>query len=147
MDNTVAASITKYFVKGRLDEDVMDKVTWEWIRRIGCVASDSQAPIRTLSGGNAQKMVIAKWMNIEPSILILNGPTVGVDIGSKCDIHAILHQFAESGVGVIIITDDLSELYYNCNKILVMESGRSSGVIETKTLTEDALAKLLYGIS
>jgi simple sugar transport system ATP-binding protein len=141
MDNTVAASITKYFVKGRLDEDVMDKVTWECIRRIGCVASDSQAPIRTLSGGNAQKMVIAKWMNIEPSILILNGPTVGVDIGSKCDIHAILHQFAESGVGV------MSELYYNCNKILVMESGRSSGVIETKTLTEDALAKLLYGIS
>ncbi len=147
MDNTVAASIEKYFVKGRLDEAKMDEVTWEWIRRIGCVASDSKAPIRTLSGGNAQKMVIAKWMNINPSILILNGPTVGVDIGSKSDIHKILHEFAHAGVGVIIISDDLSELYYNCNKLVVMEGGLSSGVIMTNTLREEELASLLHGNS
>jgi simple sugar transport system ATP-binding protein len=145
MDNTVAASIEKYFVKGCLDEEKMDAVTWEWIKRIGCVASDSKAPIRTLSGGNAQKMVIAKWMNINPSVLILNGPTVGVDIGSKFDIHTILHEFANSGVGVIIISDDLSELYYNCNKLLVMEGGKSSGLMDTKTLTEEGLASLLHG--
>jgi len=100
-----------------------------------------------LSGGNAQKMVIAKWMNINPSILILNGPTVGVDIGSKSDIHKILHEFAHAGVGVIIISDDLSELYYNCNKLVVMEGGLSSGVIMTNTLREEELASLLHGNS
>lgn len=146
MDNTVAASIEKYFSNGRLDEEKMDKDTWNWIRKIGCVASDSQAQIKTLSGGNAQKMVIAKWMNIDPTVLILNGPTVGVDIGSKFDIHTILHNFAASGVGIIIISDDLSELYYNCNKILIMNSGKSSGVMETKTLTEEQLANFLHGI-
>jgi len=144
-DNTVAASIQKYMINGKLNVAEMEKDTWEWIQKIGCVATDIHAPIKTLSGGNAQKMVIAKWLNIEPRLLILNGPTVGVDIGSKFDIHKILNQLASTGVGIIIISDDLSELYYNCNKLVIMHDGVSSGMISTSSLAENDISKMLQG--
>ena len=115
-------------VHGRLYLQKLDQVTAVWIKKIGCVASAVETPIKTLSGGNAQKMVIAKWLNTHPDLIILNGPTVGVDVGAKADIHAILHDLAAQGMGVIIITDDLSELYYNCNKLIIMKNGKSSGV-------------------
>lgn len=144
-DNTVAASISKYMHRGKLDYDEMYTVTEEWIKKIGCNAPSPEPEIRTLSGGNAQKMVIAKWLNTNPKLLILNGPTVGVDIGSKSDIHRILRDLAEKGVGVIVISDDLSELIQNCNKIVIMKNGRASGMLEAHELDETQLAGLLSG--
>ncbi|WP_342757563.1 sugar ABC transporter ATP-binding protein [Kineothrix sedimenti] len=144
-DNTVSASIQKYLVKGKLDYAEMYKVTEEWIRKIGCAAPSPTPDIRTLSGGNAQKMVIAKWLNTNPDLLILNGPTVGVDVGSKSDIHKILHDLASKGVGIIIISDDLQELIQNCNKIVVMKNGKPSGELEASDLDEITLTKLLSG--
>lgn len=144
-DNTVSASIQKYLVKGKLNYAEMYKVTEEWIRKIGCAAPSPTPDIRTLSGGNAQKMVIAKWLNTNPDLLILNGPTVGVDVGSKSDIHKILHDLASKGVGIIIISDDLQELIQNCNKIIVMKNGKPSGELEASDLDEITLTKLLSG--
>ena len=144
-DNTVAASIKKYFHGLKLDQKEMYDDTVDWIKKIGCVAPGPEPKIRTLSGGNAQKMVIAKWLNTDPAVLILNGPTVGVDIGSKADIHKILHELAEKGVGVIIISDDLSELLQNCNKIMVMKNGKSSGYVDSAELDEKSLATMLSG--
>lgn len=144
-DNTVAASIGKYMKRGKLNHSEMYRVTEEWIQKIGCNAPSPEPNIRTLSGGNAQKMVIAKWLNTKPKLLVLNGPTVGVDVGSKSDIHGILRELAAEGVGVIIISDDLSELIQNCNKILIMKHGRASGVLEASELSETQLAGLLSG--
>jgi len=129
--------------KGRLNLKKMVDVTYAWIKKIGCVASSAEAPIKTLSGGNAQKMVIAKWLNTHPDLLILNGPTVGVDIGAKSDIHAILHRLAAEGVGIIIITDDLNELYYNCNKFIVMRNGKSSGVLDMSAYTMQDISMMI----
>lgn len=117
--------------------------TIEWIRTIGCNAKDAEAPIRTLSGGNAQKMVIAKWLNTSPRILILNGPTVGVDIGAKADIHRFLRGLAKDGVGIIIISDDLAELIQNCNRIIVMHDGKAVRTVDTKDVDETSLSKML----
>lgn len=142
-DNTIAASIGNYMIKGRLDLKKMTEVTVEWIKKIGCVASSVEAPIKTLSGGNAQKMVIAKWLNTHPDLLILNGPTVGVDIGAKSDIHTILQNLAASGVGIIIISDDLNELYYNCNKLIIMKHGESSGVLNMADYSESDISDMI----
>lgn len=142
-NNTVAASVKKYFKKGRINSALMYKDTEDWIKKIGCVAPSPKAQIRTLSGGNAQKMVIAKWLNAEPRLLILNGPTVGVDVGAKSDIHGILHKLAKEGVGIIVISDDLNELIINCNKIIVMKSGKISGIINSADYNESKLAELV----
>lgn len=144
-DNTVAASVRKYLKRGRLDHRRMYQATAEWIKKIGCNAPSPEPEIRTLSGGNAQKMVIAKWLNTNPRLLILNGPTVGVDIGSKSDIHKILHELAANGTGIILISDDLSELIQNCSKIVVMKRGKMSGVMTAEDLDETKLAGLLSG--
>ena len=146
-DNTVAASISDYMVHGRLDLQKMDQVTADWIKKIGCVASAVETPIKTLSGGNAQKMVIAKWLNTHPDLIILNGPTVGVDVGAKADIHAILHDLAAQGMGVIIITDDLSELYYNCNKLIIMKNGKSSGVFNVTDIRESDISAMMSSVT
>jgi simple sugar transport system ATP-binding protein len=79
-------------------------------------------------------VVLAKWLANNPRILVLNGPTVGVDIGSKHDIHTILQELANDGMGIIIITDDLPEVVENCSKILVMKSGK----IVAKLAAEEA---------
>lgn len=142
-DNTIAASIKKYFKKFKLDDVGIIETTKMWIEKIGCVASSPLAPINTLSGGNAQKIVLAKWLNTEPDLLILNGPTVGVDIGAKADIHKIIHELAAQGVGIIIISDDLSEIIHNCNKVVVMQNGRIVSKERSEDLDEARLSALL----
>lgn len=142
-ENTTAASIQQYFVAGKIDQKRMIDDTLDWIQKIGCNAKDPEAAIRTLSGGNAQKMVIAKWLNTRPQLLILNGPTVGVDIGAKADIHRYLHALAADGVGVIVISDDLSELIQNCNRILVMKDGSPVATVNAEDTDETTLARLL----
>lgn len=144
-DNTVVSNIKKYLNHAVLDYRKMYDDTVRWIARVNCKAPGPEPPIRTLSGGNAQKMVIAKWLNTEPKLLILNGPTVGIDVGSKADIFAILHDLATRGVGIIVISDDISELVGNCNKILIMRDGKPSPLYEAKDLTDEKLAKLLNG--
>lgn len=142
-DNTIAASLKQYLSKGRLDYASMKKAMWDWIKKLNVAAPSPEPPIKTLSGGNQQKVVLAKWLDTHPRVLILNGPTVGVDIGSKTDIHTILRTLVEDGVGVIIISDDLPELIQNCNKVLIMQQGKQVAMLDTSDLDETKLAQLL----
>lgn len=84
-----------------------------------------QNPVKSLSGGNQQKIVLIKWLASDPDILILNCPTVGVDVGAKSDIHEIVRQLAaQKGVGVIVISDDILEIMQLCNRVIIMKNGR-----------------------
>jgi simple sugar transport system ATP-binding protein len=130
LDNTIAASINNYFSKGKLDREAMEEATDKWIDKLAVATPSSEPPISTLSGGNQQKVVIAKWLNTDPKLIVLNGPTVGVDIGSKSEIHSILRELAKQGMGVIIISDDLPELIQNCNKIIVVFEGKVVGLVD-----------------
>ena len=143
-DNTIAASRRKYMKRGKLDEKGMEDVTNYWIKEIGIKAPSPKPAVRTLSGGNAQKVVIAKWLNTNPKLFILDGPTVGVDVGAKAEIHAILHDLARKGISIIIISDDLPELVQNCNKILVMRDGKMSGMMDN-SIDERSLGNMLIG--
>lgn len=143
--NTVAASMDRYFNKTKLDQKKMYGDMISWIDKIHVAAPGPEPAIRTLSGGNQQKVVIAKWLNTEPTLLILNGPTVGVDIGSKSDIHGILHGLVKEGMGIIIISDDLSELIQNCNRILIMRGGRLESEVNAREINETQLSDLLSG--
>jgi simple sugar transport system ATP-binding protein len=144
-DNTVAASIKYYFAKGMLQFKEMIDSSDNWIKDLNIVAKSSRPPVKTLSGGNQQKVVIAKWLNTKPELLILNGPTVGVDIGAKSDIHGILHRLAGEGVGIIIISDDLSELVENCNRIIVVNNGKIQAEMNSSDTDEAKLSELLNG--
>jgi simple sugar transport system ATP-binding protein len=124
-DNMVASSLDMYSNKFfMLDRKRIGRSMLALFERLRIKAPNSQAAVRSLSGGNAQRVVIAKWLDRKPSVLVLNGPTVGVDIGSKEEIFEILREQARDGMGIIVISDDIPELVSSCHRVLIVRAGR-----------------------
>jgi len=103
------------------------------------VTPDLGNPVQSLSGGNQQRVLIGRGLTIKPKLLVLHGPTVGVDVGSKDTIFRIIQKLADDGMGVIIISDDLPELLQNCDRILVMRRGTVAETFDAESVSEDAL--------
>jgi simple sugar transport system ATP-binding protein len=101
------------------------------------------APARSLSGGNQQRVVLAKWLVREPRVLILNSPTVGVDVGSKHEILDMLRAKASEGIGILVISDDVPELVAVCHRVLVVREGRVADVLVGERLREDEIVREL----
>jgi simple sugar transport system ATP-binding protein len=95
----------------------------QWIERLAIKTPSPDLPVSSLSGGNQQRVVLAKWIAGHPRVLILNRPTVGVDVGSKSGIHDIVMELAADGVSIIVVSDDLPELIRVCDRVLVMRNG------------------------
>ena len=90
--------------------------------KLDAKTSDSQ-PVRTLSGGNQQKVVLGKWLLHQPRVLMLDEPTRGIDVGARFEIYQLIHQLADQGAGVLVISSDMEELMGLCDRILVMCGG------------------------
>jgi simple sugar transport system ATP-binding protein len=130
-------------VAGVLSGARMRALVDEWVSRLRLVTPNAELPASSLSGGNQQRVVLARWLARSPRILIFNGPTVGVDVGSKADIHSIIARLATEGMGVIVISDDIPELLAVCDRILVMQSGRTTDEVAWSAVTEQSLAARL----
>lgn len=144
--NILVSSIDRLKKRSRLvDQERAHDLVEDWIRDLAIKTPSAQQPVQTLSGGNQQRVVLAKWLATAPRVLILNGPTVGVDVGSKSEIHRIIQQLAREGMAVLMISDDLRELLQNCNRILLMRNGRIEDEFEAGTISETQLAKRLTG--
>ncbi len=98
-----------------------------WIRELAIKVSDPGNAAKTLSGGNQQRIVVAKWLARGPRILILDSPTVGVDIGGKDGIYEIIKYLAANGVAILMISDEIPEVLYHSHRVLIMRNGRFSG--------------------
>lgn len=143
-NNIMIVSFKKFFNRlGFVRKDVLKATVDRWIKELKIVTPSGDLPAQALSGGNQQKVVIAKWLENNPKILILNSPTVGVDIGSKADIHACARDLANHGMGVIIISDDIAEVIQNCSRVLVMKKGRITSENNVSDLTESQLSNQL----
>ncbi len=112
-----------------------------WINALNIKTRSPELPVQTLSGGNQQRVVLAKWLASSPKMLILNGPTVGVDIGSKSEIHAIMKRLASQGMALLVISDDMPELLHTCNRILLMKRGRLVEQLSSQSTSEDELTR------
>jgi simple sugar transport system ATP-binding protein len=128
---------------GILDRDALAGEIDGWLARLKIAAPSPETPVQSLSGGNQQRVVLARWLATRPKILILNGPTVGVDIGSKADIHAIVADLAASGMGVVVISDDVPEILAVAHRILVMKAGRIVETFAAGAIGEADLARRL----
>ena len=125
-----------------MNQDSINKLVDHWVEELSIKIGNAADNMRTLSGGNAQKCVLAKWLALDLKVLILNGPTVGVDIGAKYDIYNLTKKLAAQGLAVIIISDDIREVLLNCNRVLVMRRGHLVEERQTKDLDEETLSKL-----
>ncbi len=115
----------------------------EWVDALRIKTDDTSLPAKTLSGGNQQRVVLAKWLASKPRLMILNGPTVGVDIGSKNELHEMMKELAGEGMGLLVISDDIPELLQTCNRILLMRHGRIVEEIVPQQTNENELAAKL----
>jgi simple sugar transport system ATP-binding protein len=115
----------------------------QWMTDLRIQAPSARLPVASLSGGNQQKVVLGRWLATQAKVLILNGPTVGIDIGAKFDVHEKIRELARQGMAVLLISDDLPELVEVCRRILVMHRGRIVKELPTTGCDEDALASEL----
>lgn len=115
----------------------------DWVASLRIKTSNPDLPVKTLSGGNQQRVVVAKWLASNPHLMILNGPTMGVDIGSKNELHELIKRLAGEGMGLLVISDDIPELLQICNRILLMRNGAVVEEILPRETDENALAAKL----
>lgn len=147
-NNIVVGIIDRLINKLRfINEAQISKESDLWIKKLEMKTPSGDLPTKSLSGGNQQRVVLAKWLALSPKILILNGPTVGVDVGSKAEIHDLIRNLAKQGLGIILISDDIPELTQTCQRILLMRSGRIVEEFKRENITDSRLSAELVGAS
>ena len=143
-NNIVVSIVNKLLSKiGLIDKNIKQKEIDTWVKDLSIKTDSAENPVKSLSGGNQQRVVLAKWLASNPRLLILNGPTVGVDIGSKSELHEIVKRLAGEGLGVLVMSDDIPELLHICNRILLMREGRIVDEFRASQITENELAEKL----
>ncbi|HAF62216.1 MAG TPA: lipase [Anaerolineaceae bacterium] len=141
-DNVVVRVINKLVNHLHLiNPQSISQVSNEWITRLEVKTPNGNLPAKSLSGGNQQRLVLAKWLASDPKLLILNSPTVGVDVGSKASIHELIRNLANQGMGILIISDDVPELMQTCNRLILMRRGKITNEFKRETITEELLNK------
>jgi rhamnose transport system ATP-binding protein len=145
-DNVTMAAQSRLFPTGLLRPSRERAVAVEYIQRLGVKTPGAQVPVGALSGGNQQKVSLARWLATKPKLLILDEPTQGVDVGAKSEIHGIIRQLAAQGLAVLLISSDLPEVLGMSDRIAVMRSGRlvqvlSSGEADPQRVMAAALGR------
>jgi simple sugar transport system ATP-binding protein len=140
-DNIVIANLGQRCRNGLLDFGKIRKDGEDYLRQLNVKARDGRDPVQTLSGGNQQRVLIARYLDLKPKILILNGPTIGVDVGSKREIHKLIADLARNGTPIIVVSDDMPELLEICHRVLVMVNGRLAAEHATADLDLETLSR------
>ena len=143
-DNVIAAILDRLLTSIRLvDPKKRREKAAEWIKALDIRLSDPRVAVQTLSGGNQQRVVIAKWLATQPRILVLDGPTVGIDVMAKSSIHSAIRELAAAGMAVLFISDEIPEVVNNCNRILIMRSGRIRREVATDGVRVEDVQRLV----
>lgn len=135
---TVMKNISK---NGLLNKKLTDKLMAELIDKFKIKIGKAEDGILTLSGGNQQKVVIAKWIANNPLILFCDEPTRGIDVGAKAEVYGILRNIAEQGIGILMVSSELPELLTLCDRILVMHEGKMTGEVMAEDASEELIMK------
>ncbi|MBB3320290.1 MULTISPECIES: sugar ABC transporter ATP-binding protein [unclassified Rhizobium] len=143
-DNLVMASLDKLMSGGMISPTKKASVVDHWINALGVKIGTPDDPIRTLSGGNQQRVAIAKWLAIDPKILILDAPTVGVDVGARAGIFEIVHKLAAQGLAIILISDEPPEVYFNADRIIHMVEGKIHATYDPRSVSLAELEASVY---
>jgi simple sugar transport system ATP-binding protein len=126
-----------------VDNRQVQRTVRHWVQELTIRVPSVDSPVQTLSGGNQQRVVLAKWIATQPHILILDGPTIGIDVAAKSAIHDIIRDLARRGIAIIVISDEVPEVYHNCNRVLVMHKGRIVSEFDTARSGENDIQSCL----
>jgi len=141
-ENISAASLQKVTKNMLIKKDLERINSNKLIEKINIKVSNIEQKMNSLSGGNQQKVLFAKWLNINPRIIIMDEPTRGIDVGAKAEMHRMIRELAESGIGVIIISSELPEIIGMCDRVIVMHEGKITGEVSNDNITEKNILML-----
>ncbi len=143
--NMVSAGLDKVSgFAGLLKRKELDGAVNQLVSDLTIKTENPNNPVSSLSGGNQQRVVLGKWIFTDPKLLILNGPTVGVDAGSKAAILQLLREAAQRGIGVLMISDDLPELVAVCHRVLIVKRGRLTAELTDDSVDEEVIRERMY---
>ena len=128
-----------------IDSLAKSEAVADWVRDLSIRIGMPEDPVTTLSGGNQQRVVLAKWLATTPRVLILDSPTVGVDVGARAAIFEIVRNLAERGIAILLISDEVPEVFHNADRILHMRSGRIAGEYRPGETSLEVLEEVVYG--
>lgn len=138
-ENIASVSIGKLSTHGIVNDKKINEVSEKYIRELKIKTPDGNAIVGNLSGGNQQKVVLAKWLLDEPDIIIFDEPTRGIDIGAKRDIYLLINNLAKEGKAVIVISSEMAEVMGICDRILVMAEGRINGEVRREEFSQEVI--------
>jgi len=144
-DNILCGNIGRCSRRGVVRPGLSRALALDMCRRLSVKAKSIEQELQNLSGGNQQKVLLARWLAMKPRVLIVDEPTRGVDVGAKAEIHRMLRDYASAGNGVIVVSSEMPEIIGLCDRIIVLHEGRISGEVEGTTATEAQLASLAFG--
>ncbi|MEC9490873.1 MAG: sugar ABC transporter ATP-binding protein [Halanaerobiales bacterium] len=143
--NVVAADLEQVSENNLVKKRKVKKIGKKFVEIMNTKYASLDQPVRSLSGGNQQKVLLAKWLAVEPRVLILDEPTRGIDVGAKFEIHTKLRELANNGHGVMFISSELPEILGLSDKILVMHQGELVGKLDAETATEEEIMMYASG--
>ena len=145
VENITLANLNAY-ARPILNKNQEERAAKGWVQKLDIRVGDLRAPVLFLSGGNQQKVSIAKWLELGPKILILDEPTRGVDVGAKRELYQLIHDLAEQGMACLVISSELPELIGLCHRILVMRQGKVVGEVAGEEMSEEGIMMLAAGV-
>ena len=143
-DNIALPQLRRLRRRGLVSRRAVAERAASWVSRLSIRTPDTTRPVGVLSGGNQQKVALAKWLATEPRVVLLDEPTRGVDVGAKAEIHALIRQLAAQGAAVLVISSELPEVLSVSDRIAVMASGRVAGTVPAAGATEESLLELAF---
>ena len=144
-DNISLPSIEKFASHQYVRRGAENEFTEMLAKRLGVKAQSLTEPVGTLSGGNQQKVVIAKWIGMKPAILIMDEPTRGIDVGAKRDIYDLMNELTAAGVAIIMVSSELPEVIGMSDRIMVIREGSIAGVLDRSEATQEKIITLATG--
>lgn len=145
-ENISAPIIDTICKKGIVNREKENEIAEKYVEELNVRTPSIETVVGTLSGGNQQKVVISKWIATSPKVFIMDTPTVGIDIGSKAEIYEQIHKFADEGMAIILISDEIQEVMANCNRVLVMAHGKCVVELSEEDLMQEGADKHLAEI-
>ena len=119
----------------------------EQIEKLNIKTPSAETPVINLSGGNQQKVVLGKWLSMNPKLIIFDEPTRGIDVGAKAEIYKLMRQLADRGVAILMISSDMEEVLGISDRIAVMHEGNITGILDREEFTEENIMHLAVGSS
>jgi rhamnose transport system ATP-binding protein len=130
---------------GLVDRKRERQIAGDYARRLQLKAASLELPVRALSGGNQQKVVIGKWLATDPAVLMLDEPTRGIDIGTKAEVHRIISRLAAQGLAILLISSELPEVLAMADRVIVMHEGRITGEYDRRDADQETIMHAATG--